>query len=62
VVRSSPRIATPMRGRDPTEEGRQGHSQPSGASIHFSPDNPLPASLVKKILRARLKEEASKGR
>ncbi len=33
----------------------------SGATIHFSPDNPLPASLVKKILRARLKEEARKG-
>ena len=33
----------------------------SGATIHFSPDNPLPASLVMKILRARLKEEAGRN-
>jgi uncharacterized protein YdhG (YjbR/CyaY superfamily) len=32
----------------------------SGATIHFSPDDRLPASLVKKILRARLKEESDK--
>ena len=30
----------------------------SGATIHFSPDDPLPASLVNDIVRARLKEEA----
>jgi uncharacterized protein YdhG (YjbR/CyaY superfamily) len=30
----------------------------SGATIHFSPDDPLPRSLVRKILRARLKEES----
>jgi uncharacterized protein YdhG (YjbR/CyaY superfamily) len=30
----------------------------SGATIHFSPENPLPASLVKDIVRARLNEEA----
>jgi uncharacterized protein YdhG (YjbR/CyaY superfamily) len=29
----------------------------SGATIHFSPERPLPSSLVKKILRARVKEE-----
>jgi uncharacterized protein YdhG (YjbR/CyaY superfamily) len=33
----------------------------SGATIHFNPDAPLPASLVKELLRARLKEEADRG-
>jgi uncharacterized protein YdhG (YjbR/CyaY superfamily) len=33
----------------------------SGATIHFSPEKPLPASLVKDILRARLNEETDKG-
>ena len=28
----------------------------SGATIHFSPENPLPEELVKKILRARVEE------
>jgi uncharacterized protein YdhG (YjbR/CyaY superfamily) len=28
----------------------------SGATIHFSPENPLPRSLVIRILRARLKD------
>jgi uncharacterized protein YdhG (YjbR/CyaY superfamily) len=32
----------------------------SGATIHFSPENPLPASLVKDIVQARLNEEADK--
>jgi uncharacterized protein YdhG (YjbR/CyaY superfamily) len=52
----SPELATALR-----DQIKATHSL-SGASIHFSPDNPLPASLVKKILRARLKEEAGKGR
>jgi uncharacterized protein YdhG (YjbR/CyaY superfamily) len=30
----------------------------SGATIHFSPGRPLPAGLVKKILRARVRENA----
>jgi uncharacterized protein YdhG (YjbR/CyaY superfamily) len=30
----------------------------SGATIHFSPDHPLPTTLVKKILRARIRENA----
>ena len=36
----------------------------SGATIHFAPDHPLPPGLVKKILRARVREngEAKKGR
>jgi uncharacterized protein YdhG (YjbR/CyaY superfamily) len=34
----------------------------SGATIHFSPENPLPAALVKKIVRARLRENAALGK
>jgi uncharacterized protein YdhG (YjbR/CyaY superfamily) len=30
----------------------------SGATIHFSPQHPLPTGLVKKILRARVRENA----
>src|SRR5919108_4427306 len=33
----------------------------SGATIHFSPESPLPASLVKRILQARLEEESEPG-
>ncbi len=29
---------------------------PKGATIHFSPDDPLPAPLVKKIVKLRMKE------
>jgi uncharacterized protein YdhG (YjbR/CyaY superfamily) len=50
----SPELATSMR-----DEIKDTH-RVSGATIHFSPDNPLPRSLVKKILRARQKEEAEK--
>ena len=32
----------------------------SGATIQFSSERPLPASLVKRILQARLKEESDK--
>lgn len=28
----------------------------SGTAIHFTPDKPLPASLVRKIVKARIKE------
>jgi uncharacterized protein YdhG (YjbR/CyaY superfamily) len=48
----SPELATSMR-----NEIEATH-RASGATIHFSPDNPLPRSLVKTILRARLEEEA----
>jgi uncharacterized protein YdhG (YjbR/CyaY superfamily) len=34
----------------------------SGATIHFDPDSPLPASLVKELLEARLKEETDGAR
>jgi uncharacterized protein YdhG (YjbR/CyaY superfamily) len=48
----SPELATSMR-----DEIKATH-RVSGATIHFSPDNPLPRSLVKTIPRARLEEEA----
>jgi uncharacterized protein YdhG (YjbR/CyaY superfamily) len=48
----SPELATSMR-----NEIKATH-RVSGATIHFSPDNPLPPSLVKTILTARLEEEA----
>jgi uncharacterized protein YdhG (YjbR/CyaY superfamily) len=32
----------------------------SGATIHFTPEKPLPAALVKKIVRARVKELSGK--
>lgn len=31
----------------------------SGATIHFSPENPLPTALVKRIVRERLRENAA---
>jgi uncharacterized protein YdhG (YjbR/CyaY superfamily) len=34
----------------------------SGATIHFTPEKPLPAALVKKILRARVKELSGKAK
>jgi uncharacterized protein YdhG (YjbR/CyaY superfamily) len=33
----------------------------SGATIHFSPENRLPAALIKRIVRARLRENAAVG-
>jgi uncharacterized protein YdhG (YjbR/CyaY superfamily) len=51
----SPELATTMR-----DQIKDTHEL-SGATIHFSPDDPLPASLVMKILRARLKEEAGRS-
>jgi uncharacterized protein YdhG (YjbR/CyaY superfamily) len=47
----SPELASSMR-----DEIEATHKV-SGATIHFTPDNPLPRSLVKRILRARQKEE-----
>jgi uncharacterized protein YdhG (YjbR/CyaY superfamily) len=49
----SPELAREMR-----DEIERTHEL-SGATIHFSPDDPLPASLVKAIVNARLKEEAT---
>jgi uncharacterized protein YdhG (YjbR/CyaY superfamily) len=34
----------------------------SGATIHFSPEHPLPASLVKKIVKARIAANESRAR
>ncbi len=34
----------------------------SGATIHFSPENPLPASLVKKIVKARIADNEERAR
>jgi uncharacterized protein YdhG (YjbR/CyaY superfamily) len=50
----SPELAREMR-----DEIERTHKL-SGATIHFSPEDPLPASLVKAIVNARLKEEATK--
>jgi uncharacterized protein YdhG (YjbR/CyaY superfamily) len=47
----SPELAKSMR-----DEIKATH-RVSGATIHFSPDHPLSPSLVRKILRARLKEQ-----
>jgi uncharacterized protein YdhG (YjbR/CyaY superfamily) len=30
----------------------------SGATIHFTPENPLPRELIESIVRERMKEEA----
>jgi uncharacterized protein YdhG (YjbR/CyaY superfamily) len=50
----SPELARAMR-----EEIEQTH-RVSGATIHFSPESPLPPSLVERIIEARLKEESEK--
>ena len=47
----SPELAKAMK-----PEIGQSH-EVSGATIHFTPENPLPSSLVQKILAARLAEE-----
>ncbi len=39
----------------------QGYSLSKG-TIRFRPDNPLPAALVEKIVRARLEEHAARDR
>jgi uncharacterized protein YdhG (YjbR/CyaY superfamily) len=50
---ASPKLAQAMKG-DITKTHKV-----SGATIHFSPDNPLPSGLVQKILRARVRENAA---
>ena len=51
---ASPKLAASMK-----DEITKTHKV-SGATIHFTPDNPLPTMLVKKIIKARISEnEAS---
>ena len=50
---ASPKLAQAMR-----NEITETHKV-SGATIHFSPDKPLPTRLVEKILRARARENAA---
>ena len=49
---ASPKLAAAMKGKITKTH------KVSGATIHFSPRHPLPAGLVKKILRARVRENA----
>jgi uncharacterized protein YdhG (YjbR/CyaY superfamily) len=49
---ASPKLAHAMK-----DEIARTH-EVSGATIHFSPDHPLPTGLVKKTLRARVRENA----
>ena len=51
-------IASPKLARAMKDEISRTHKV-SGATIHFSPQHPLPVGLVKKILRARLRENAA---
>jgi uncharacterized protein YdhG (YjbR/CyaY superfamily) len=53
-------IMSPELARSMQDEIRETH-RVSGATIHFSPERPLPASLVQRILQARLKEEAERA-
>jgi uncharacterized protein YdhG (YjbR/CyaY superfamily) len=48
----SPRLAKAMKG-----EITKTHKV-SGATVHFSADQPLPKMLVEKIIRARLEEQS----
>lgn len=50
---ASPKLAAAMK-----DEIAKTH-RVSGATIHFSTDRPLPARLVEKILRARVRENAA---
>jgi len=38
------------------------HFKISGRTIHFSAENPLPATLVKKIVKTRMKENEDKAK
>ena len=49
---ASPKLAQAMK-----DEITKTHKV-SGATIHFSPQHPLPTGLVKRILRARVRENA----
>jgi uncharacterized protein YdhG (YjbR/CyaY superfamily) len=51
---ASPKLAAEMK-----DEITKTH-QVSGATIHFSPDNPLPTELVEQIVRARVAENETR--
>jgi hypothetical protein len=51
----SPELASAMR-----KEIKKTH-RVSGATIHFSPERPLLASLVRRILQARVTEQSEPG-
>ena len=53
---ASPKLAAAMK-----DEIARTHKV-SGATIHFSPEEPLPAALVKKIVRARVRENAARAK
>jgi uncharacterized protein YdhG (YjbR/CyaY superfamily) len=53
---ASPKLAAAMKA-----EISKSHKV-SGATIHFSPEDPLPAALVKKIVRARVRENADRAK
>jgi len=53
---ASPKLAQAM-----TDEITKTHKV-SGATIHFSPQHPLPTGLVKRILRARVRKNAQTGK
>jgi uncharacterized protein YdhG (YjbR/CyaY superfamily) len=50
---ASPKLAQALKG-----EIAKTHKV-SGATIHFSPEHPLPTSLVKRIVNARVRENAA---
>ena len=52
---ASPKLAQAMK-----DEITRTHKV-SGSTVHFSPQQPLPKGLVKKILRARVRENAQTG-
>ena len=56
-------MASPKLARAMKDEITKTHKV-SGATIHFAPQHPLPTGLVKRILRARVRENArtDKGR
>jgi len=53
---ASPKLAQAMK-----DEITKTHKV-SGATIHFSPEHPLKASLVRKIVKARVRENAARDK
>jgi uncharacterized protein YdhG (YjbR/CyaY superfamily) len=53
-----PKLGTSARARDGELKGYD----VSGATIHFTPDKPLPAALVTKLVKARIAENEKPAR